>query len=290
MEYGGIVRRSWALAWQHKSLWILGLFAGGGTFGTMEWHSKNITPEKLHMAPETFALLGMGLTLLGIVFLLMSVLASAALIDAVNRLARGGVYRLRDSFSAGVDLFWRFLGLCLLALGTVVILVAILAVPGVLLFLMSTVVGVLSLIVLIPLFLAGGFVINAIFQLAARSLVVRSCSIGDALDEGYYLLRTRLSANLAIFAIFILLSIGVGVISLIILGIVGGPFVAMAIMSTTGLVVALVIGLPLVLLVIWVIHGLTGSFFSAMYTLFYFELVEPSATPAAPAQPTGLPA
>ncbi len=79
-------------------------------------------------------------------------------------------------------------------------------------------------------------------------------------------------------------------ITLVILGIVAGPFVAMALTGGVGLVVALIIGLPLVLIVLWAIDGLTGSFFSTLYTLFYFELVEPAAAPAVPPQPSELPA
>jgi hypothetical protein len=289
MEYGVIVRRAWALAWQNKSLWILGLFAGGGGMAGFNWNSDKFSPDKLHISTATFAVFGLGLLFLALVFILLSILANAAIIDAVNRLARGGVYRLRDSFSVGVDFFWRFLGLCLLGLGTGIILVAILAVPGILCFMSSTLVGVMSLLVLVPLFLAGAFVINGIFQLAARALVVRNSRIGDAVEEGYLLFRNRLGSNLAIFLIYLVLAIGVSVISLVILGIIGGPFVAMALLSTAGLVAALLIGLPLVILVMWVMNGLTGSFFSAIYTLFYFELVEPSAAPFAPPQPTGLP-
>lgn len=287
MNYGDIVRKAWALAWQHKSLWIMGLFASGGSGAGFGWREH--FGGKVQLSPPILvALLVAGLVLL-FVFIVLSLICNAGLVDAVNKLARGGVYRLRDSFSVGLDFFWRFLGVALLGIFSAVVMIAVLAIPAVLCFFVSTLLGVLSLLVLIPLLLIGCFVINGIFQLAARALVVRNASIGDALEEGYYLFRKRLVPNLAIFVIYLLIAIGVAIVSLIIFGIVAGPFIAMALLSTSGLVIALGIGLPLVLVVSWVINGMTGSFFSALYTLFYFELVEPTAMPAAPAQAAGSP-
>ncbi|HVP06550.1 MAG TPA: DUF948 domain-containing protein, partial [Candidatus Acidoferrum sp.] len=261
--------------------------SGGSVFG-WDWKRHSEDFGNLHISPAIGVLIIAIAVVMILVFLILHLIATGALIDAVNRLARGGVYRLRDSFAIGIDFFWRMFGIYLVGVFAFVILVAAIVVPAVICFLVSTVVGGLSLIVLVPIGLVGMFVITNVFSLTQRALVARNVRLADAIEEGYWLFRNNLGANLVIFIIFMALSIGLWLVAMMIIGLAAGPFIALALTSTTGLIVAIVLGLPIVLIVMWVISGFLGAFFSSLFTLFYFELVEPSAAPA-PVSPASNP-
>ncbi|MCK4633176.1 MAG: hypothetical protein KAT79_07870, partial [candidate division Zixibacteria bacterium] len=102
MEYGKIVSKSFNVAWNYKSLWIFGLFAGAGSSG-FNWNTGET--EQLDFSSFGFdtsvladiyhilapLLIWFGLLLLALICL--SFIAAPALIDAVNRITRGGTYR-----------------------------------------------------------------------------------------------------------------------------------------------------------------------------------------------------
>ena len=274
MEIGSILQRSWDLAWKYKSLWVFGLFIQGvggvNPFGKL---SDGDSLDPFISNPAFMTLLGIGLVI-GFIFLIMHFIASGAHIDAVNKLTRGGTYTFGSSFSVGVDNFWRFVGLWLLMLGAVIALVLILALPGVLFFFIHIAVGVLGLLILIPALIAGLVVILMIYWLAQRAVVVRGSSIGDSLDEAYFLFRTYLRTCVKFALVLLLIAIVIGLTILVILGIIAAPFIAMALAAEGGLIPALVFGIPTVLLVMLVLDGMLGSFFHSAHTLFYFRLLE----------------
>jgi hypothetical protein len=276
MEIGSILQRSWDLAWKYKSLWVFGLFiqgVGGANVNSFWDPSDSDGLDSLIANPAFMTLLGVGLVI-GFIFLIMHFISSGAHIDAVNKLTRGGTYSFGSSFSVGVDNFWRFVGLSLLMLGAVIALILILALPGILFFLIHPVIGVLGLMILIPALLAGLVVILMIYWLAQRAVVVRGSSIGDALDEAYFLFRTYLGTCVKFALVLLLISIVVGVAFMVILGIIAAPFIAMALAAEGGLIPALVSGIPIVLVVMLVLEGMLGSFFHSANTLFYFRLLE----------------
>jgi hypothetical protein len=118
-------------------------------------------------------------------------------------------------------------------------------------------------------------------------IVVRNCSIGDALSEGFLLMRQYLSKTIVMFVLIFFLGIAFVIGTLIMWAVVGLPIGgivwAMTQSVAAGIVMAILFGIPISL----VVGGYFGTFFSSLYTLFYFELVEPSSSriPPAAAQP-----
>ncbi len=57
--------------------------------------------------------------------------------------------------------------------------------------------------------------------------------------------------------------------------------------APVGLILALILGIPVLFLVLILFNGIFGTFMSAIYTLFYFELLQPGQpiTAAYPGQP-----
>ncbi len=289
MDISAIIKRSWDIALNHKSLWLFGLFVQGvGQFNSVWSRPSHGNGENFALNGGLWLLAGVGLVI-GIGFAIMHFISSAALIDAVNKLSRGGSYTLGSSFSVGVDFFWRFVGLTILLIAAMIAVVLVLALPAVVCFLLNTVLGILSLVILIPAFLVGAYVLTNIFMLAQRAMVARNSSIGDALDEGYYLFRHNLGKCVTIFIVNLLLLIGAWIVAAVIIGIIALPFVPMALHGGAGLVMALVLGIPLILVFMLVFDGLFGTFSNAMYTLFYFALLEPMGS-IAPGGYAGQPA
>ena len=288
MNFGSIIRRSFQLAWNYKTLWIFGLFAGwGGGYFNINWPADSIDlggfehqfeglerwnwePDPDIIVPALGALL-LAMFILGVIWLIIHCISVPTIIDAVNKIERGGIYQMGTSFSAGIDFFWRFLGLFLLGF------LAWAMTAIVLIILIITIVGI---IIAVPLFIFALYFWFTIFELAARVIVVRNCTIGDGLSEAYQLLKKRFGDTLVMALIIIGLSIAFGIGMWIVwamIGIpVGGIVWAMTDSAVAGLILGILIGLPISI----ICGGYFGTFFTSLYTIFYFELVEPTPIPA----------
>jgi hypothetical protein len=294
MDYSKIIKRAFEIAWQYKSLWIFGLFSSGGV-SYLNWKSSasdfGATPESawpfVHFNGAMLHSLILAGLLLGLVLAVITLLSDAALIDAVNRTERGGTYRFGYSFSTAVDVFLKFLGLALLSIFAMSAFFGILVLLGALAFWAHTAIGILYLIIAIPTALVGTFIFYWIVELSKRSMVVRRISIGDALEEAFRLFKKHFSSMVVLTLILIGLGIGISIVAGIIWFIANLPIGAVILSLGFGFIAALlaavIMGLPISI----VIGGLTGTFFSAMVTKYYFELVDP--TPQAEAVPPPAP-
>ncbi len=296
MNYSRIINRSFEIAWRYKSLWVFGMFASGGFanfnlnmqtgdsdgFGAGGFGFPEFPPELIGM----FILAAVSLML---VFLVASLIAKAAIIDSVNRIDRGGRYRFGEAFSAGIDFFLRFLGILILFIvGLVVPTAVIIAMIGVF-FGIHTGLGVLSLLILIPAIVLVFFLLFSIFSLAERVIVVRNASIGDAIEEGWLLVKRNFGKTAMIFLIYFAFLIGFGILSTIIWIIFSLPLASLGLVAGLNPISALLAGIVLGLPVSLVVGGILGVFYTSLYTLFYFELVEPSQTAAIQTPPAAAP-
>ena len=298
IDFGNLISRSFEIAWKYKTLWIFGLFTGAGV------HSFNIDlPDEFSQkVGRTFDLQDyspwvdrldlpsdLGGPLLGAIIVWLAVLillffvcyliAQPAIIDAVNKITRGGQYRLGDSFSRGVDFFWRFLGL------TLVSIMCVLAVLAVIVLL--AVASLWTLIVTIPCAIIVYFFVWHIFALGEVAMVARDGRIADAIAEGWDLVwRNKTNCLIMTF-----LLIGIAIAFMIIMAIVALvaflPVGLLVALLTGNLIAILLLGLVIGLPVSMVVGGYTGTFFNALYVQFYFRLYEPAAAPIpAPVGPT----
>jgi len=287
MNYGKIVEDSFSLGWKYKSLWFFGLFAGSlgeynfqyeadepFDFETLEYESYQGVLE--YLAPILAAIL-----VLVFVLSILRLICSPALVDGVNKITRGGTYKFWDSYSRGLDFFWRYLGLNVLfaavMIGVIIVSLGI-----------AVLIHWLMFFLMIPVIMIFGFVGSSVFGLAERSLVVRDNSMGDALEEGWVLFKNNIGKCIIIVLIIFGLALAVGIV-LALMGfmlyfpinlLVGGITENIALTF----VLAFILGLPVSI----VLGGFGGTFFHSLYTLFYFGLVDPS-TPYA-GNPTVAPA
>jgi len=302
MDFGKIVNNSFKIAWEHKSLWILGLFAGG-SFSGFHWNMGDVDLKKYFdlesigigrhfldsLPPLELLLIPLAaFFLFFLLFLLiMHLICLPAIIDGVNKISRGGRYSLGGSFKTGLQYFWRFAGLFLLSFFVTILSTVMLVLIAVVFFTMHIAVGFLSLLVLLPMLFFIIIAVTNIYSLTQRSIVVRNFSIGDALGEGFYLFKSRFLDNLLIFLIYIGLTIGLGLAAAIIWVIVGLPIGFIVMAMGVSLVPAIIIGMILGLPISFVVGGFLGTVFANLYTLFYFELVEPAGVQQPAVAPAG---
>ena len=287
MDYGEIINSSFRLAWRYKSLWLFGLFAFGVSFPSIDWQKDLQLPSMGSTAFEGYgtaliALIVLFAVLFGLIMLLLNAISTPALVDAVNRITRGGEYRFKTSLQTGIHYMWRTLALMILAFFAMVVLIGILAGIAVIMFKVAAPLGVLSLLFILPLLLFIIFVVTTILNFAFRSIVVRDCTIAEGLGEGMELLKRNFWPCIVMALIYIGLAIVVGIGALIVGVLVVAPFVALALMSKAGMIAALVVGLPTFWLVMLPISGFLGTAFETMYTIFYFRLYEPVTAKWAP--------
>ncbi len=301
MEFSKIVRRSFDIAWSYKTLWLFGLFAGWGGSFNLNLPGGGIDGSEFFNRFEDvgafgnvhdFEFLGpaigaaiLAVFVLWVLWLIMHCISVPAIIDANNKIERGGIYQMGTSFSRGVDFFWRFLGLFILGF------VAVFSTIVVCVILVITIVGI---IIAIPLALFSIYFWITLFELAKRVIVIRDCSIGDALAESWALIKRSFGDTVLMFLILIGLSIAFGIAGLLVWAMFGIPVGAVVYAVTENGVAAMILGLLIGLPVSIVFGGYFGTFFTSLYTLFYIELVEPTpkirSHPADPAPPsTSLP-
>lgn len=301
MEYGRIVSDSFKIAWRNKSLWVFGLFAGGGGAGFNfddSWFKKQdlgFDPEEFFQTwdiPFDWHLLipiALALAVMGLGFMIMHLISVPALIDGVNKIKRGGSYRLGSSFSVGIDFFWRFFGLSIIAVVVIFSSMIVAVAFGFVAYAIHWAVMVFYILIMIPLFIVLIFGATSVIELATRAMVVRDIGVFDSIHEGYLLLKRNLGNNILMFLIYIGLSIGLGLGALLIWAMVGAPIALIALATGLGLIPALVLAVIIGMPVSLVVGGFIGTVLESLYTLFYFELVEPGGrvqptgpTPAAP--------
>ena len=301
MDYGELIRRAFTLTWRNKSLWVFGLLAGfgvntqfsvdgpGADNEALALQLQDIfgDPENIQIVTEQLLALVGGAVILMLVFFFTHLIASPALVDAVNKLARGGVYRFGESFSRGVDFFFRELGLVLLGIGGAIAIIILGTAVLVLPIVVFPLLAIISVPVGIVVFLVGLFIWINILYLSERALVVRDTRVGDAVEEGYLLVRRHTGRVFIFFLLNLGLGIGIGIGAAILFTLLSLPAGFMSALAGGSWLA----GFVATVLVFWpvsvVLGGWSGSFLHALYTLFYFALVEPGSPPGGTASSRG---
>jgi hypothetical protein len=255
---------------------VFGLFAGsGGNFNfdlgledSKQFEDFDI--QSLDFLWQLILPIIAAIIVIGLIMLILHMICSPALVDGINKIARGGTYRFSESYSRGIDFFWRKLGLTMVFVAAVigVILLAILPLVALSFF---------GLLLLFPILVIGVFFAITIYSLAERALVVRDTSIGNAIDEAYVLLKQNLSKCIVVALIFIGLSMGIAFLFLALAAMLYFPVKMIVNALTDNRSMIFILGIILGLPITFVIGGFFGTFFHSLYTLFYFGLVDPSS-------------
>ncbi len=312
MNYGELIKQSFAIARHHRYLWFFGIFAG--TSGSCNAPSGNFSSDGgngddffSQASSADFAtlliVLGVVILLVVLVFVALSVLSQGALADSVAAIDRGGErLSFGSAWRAGLATFWRVLGEvlliavvaigCLLAIGVPVGLLIYAALAG-----GDPSAGGIALVVIVVLLaivalIAVFFPLGIISQLALRALIVGREGVVDALRTGWRLFRARIGTSLLLG----LIQAGIGIaaaLALFLTALVVGlvlfiPAIALGLSgySTAAIVAGVVAGLLLLVPFLAAI-GALGTFNHAFWTLAYLRLTAPPAAGPMQSPPPG---
>ena len=284
-----IIRDSFKLAWKHKYLWLFGLFAGGGISFNLPIDSSESSLGQYEQAYE-WLLAALALVILVglavfVIVMILHVISKCALIYNVYQIETNGVHGLGDGWDFGLKRFWTMLGLTFLQFIVLFAFILVLIVIAVLMFFIATVLGFLSLLVVLPSLLAGVVLVVMIWTYAERFVILERRGVIEAIGDGWSLLRSQwrpsLTMGLVKFAITAAAGIGVmGVAAVLILPAVPMWFASPALAVVYGIVVLL----PLMILT----GAYFGTFDYAAWTKTFLLLRAPAY--AAAAQPGSTPA
>jgi len=289
MQYGKIVSTGFSQAWKYKTLWIFGFFISGGGAGYLGDIGDKIkvdAPINLNLPWLQRALVdNIGLVLLAavlillaiVIWIILSTISSGGLIHAAGQIKRGEPYSFVAAFKTGAACFWPLLGILVLTIIVSAAFVIMLILSGVIAFTIHMALGVLSLLVLVPALIVGMFVIVITMAMAQRYIVLHRRPVFDGIVEGFALWRSTLAPSIVYTVIYIAISIAVFLGTLLVTLYVVIPFAAVAFLN---LLAALVVGIPVVLLVLLVVDGFTGSAMHLMTTEFFFQLLDERASTA----------
>ena len=148
MDYGSLIRQAWTITWHYRFLWLLGILAGGAVGmpslngGNSGWQTGSNSRDIQQLSPglaaagagiEQWALANIGLligvaavgVLLALVLLVLSFIAQGGMAQATADLATGHTSSLGRAWSAGLHLFWRYVGLWLVLLAAGMVIAAV---------------------------------------------------------------------------------------------------------------------------------------------------------------------
>lgn len=294
MDYGKIVSTGWKQAWKYKTLWIFGFFISGGGFGFIGNTGDKFKIKKpLNLdLPEIENLvighIGLILFLAAVallaflIWVVFSTISVGGLIDAAGQLKRGEPYSFGRAFKIGAHYFWQIFGIGILSFIVGMAFVILLVLFGVIAFAIAAVLGILSLLILIPLMIIGIFILIITLSMAQRYIILEDRKVFDAITDGFNLWKSHLGPSLLYTLIYIGISIGVAMGTFIVVVFAVMPFIAVAFVN---LIIAIIIGVPVVLLILLVVDGLTGSAMHLMSTEFYFQLLEEGKPAVVPPMP-----
>ena len=284
MDYGGMVRKALEIMWKFKYLWIFGFFlefgSGGGTwFGNL--------PEKFRvdmgdcfggvLLGALLLLIGVGL-LLFIVFLIMYLISQGGMVHCVWRIQLGESPKLRDGWDAGIKHFWRILGISILviifALGAALVTLG----PFIAAIFTHKALGLLSGVVLFPIFFVLIVAIILIGLYATRSCVIEGKGVFDSIAGGWETLKDNLGSSLVVTLIsigstmaYMIGFVGVGLL-------LAAPFVTIAAFN---LLMGIFLGVIVGLIYIGIASAMWGTYIDSLWTLAYMEMkgIRPQPAP-----------
>ena len=275
MDYGGLVKRALEIMWKFKYLWVFGFFlefgsGGGGGFGNL--------PDKIKAPVGDFlggALIGaiVLLVLVGLVvfvlFLIMYIISQGGLIHCVSRIESGEKPTLRDGWNAGIANFWRILGIAIIMLifffATAVVTVG----PFVVLLIVYKILGLLSAIILIPLFMVLFIAIMLVNLYAYRVCIIEGKRVFDSITGGWEMLKSNLGKTL------IVALIGIGSTIVYVIGfLIVGLFLALPfiVLGAINLFLGIALGVIVGLIYIAVVSGAWGAYIDSLWTLAFMEM------------------
>jgi hypothetical protein len=298
VDYFGIVKRAWRITYQHKFLWIFGLFLGtsasfsfnGINFNQVSYTTDQADLEKYFGQAYGFLLdnliiiiiSALALLFLILFFMVLSVISQGAMIGAVDKLNDRKEINFSKAFRIGLKNFWKILGIYIL-FGLIAFLsLVILAAPTIALFAYGLpgrgfIMMLLSILIFIPLVILFSFA--SIYSL--RFAVIGKKKVIDSINLGVHLFFNNFWQSILMYLILLgimfLVSIIAAIAFLVILLFIGIPLVALGfvlfpVAGIASAIILAIIGLIIIFIAAFLISSLVNTYKSSLWTLTYKNL------------------
>jgi hypothetical protein len=275
MDYGGLVKRALDIMWKFKYLWIFGFFLefgfGGGGGGSVPDKLKEPIGDffgGISLMSIIIPLILIGLVVL-VLFVILYIISQGGLIHCVSRIESGEDPTLRDGWNAGVKNFWRILGIAIIIVIFFFTAAVVTLGPFVVLLIVYKILGLLSAIVLIPLFMILFIVIMLINLYAYRECIIEGKGVFDSIAGGWEMLKSNLGRTL------IVALIGIGSTIIYVIGfLIVGLFLALPfiVLGAINLFLGIALGVIVGLIYIAVASGAWGTYIDSLWTLAFIEM------------------
>lgn len=317
MNYGEILSKAWKIIWKHKVLWIFGILAGfssspgNSTSSSYSYESSGSTTtgpnifgqnwdrlfQNINIPPAVIVLFVFLAIILVIVGILLVTIGKIGLIRGASQADEGAEHlSFGQLFNSGMHYFWRVLLLNILMALVVFVVVAILAIPVILVLvgLAATVVGLLCVVPLICVMAIIGWLFGIFIEQSTVALVTEDLGVMDALRRGWKVV-TRYAGQYIVMGVILGIIGGVAafLIGLPLFALILPPLAQLAITGReigAGLTVSVVLFL-LYLPVLLVLNGILQSYLTTAWTLTYRRVsrLDQSAVEVFPAPPPPTP-
>ena len=329
MDYFGILKRAWNVTWNHKILWLFGLFAGagasvGGNYNSNSFNSLNqgssnpfsgqsgqAALAQLQRALPLMIVAGIILFVIGIAWFVLAIAARGGIIHLVNEAEESREVRGGPGWRAGFSKWWRVFGVGFLAglpafaIVLVMVVAAVLAIGGVAAgsaanggspsgpAILTALAGLcVVFLVLVIALIVVGVIFGVVERLALNYAVLEDRHVIDSLKQGWRDLWGKRGA----FLMFLMM-VGVSIVVGIALGLVAVLLMLPGIVSliarqwiTGGVLLALAVLLLMVPGAVW------AAFYHSAWTIFFRRMTgrEPltrtvTVASGAPVPPTAAP-
>ncbi len=301
MQYWDIVTRSFTIAWRHKYLWLLAVFAGesggGASFNyssPFQSGGKSGNPPDFANAPQQVATwlsqnigllvaIGLLLLILAIAFFILAAVCEGALVRGSAEHDADRPFGLRMAWRTGVSTMGVIIRFRLLLIALALpIAIVVAAIVGVITFAilshsygLATVIGLIGLLIFLAAFVYVLY-LSFLDRLGTRAAVLEQVGARAALVRGHRLLRQRLGRVLLVWLLSIAVGIAVGICSAIVLAIVVIPIVVAGFATYAGgsslFWVVVIVGTVIFLPVALVVGGFITAQSSTYWTLAFRRL------------------
>jgi hypothetical protein len=307
MDYGKTLSKAWNIVWANKWLFVLGFlaalgsggsggsgnfnFSGPGTSGGSDFGPSGDIASTFNEYLPIIIAVSCFFVLLAIGLWLLRLIGEAGMIASVDRIEAGESLTLGDGFRVGRSFLKQMVGLSLVLFGPFLLIGLIMAGVAIAIaiggvssgseeFLASSF-GLFALcaIPLICILAIVGLVIQFVYPMAQRGIILHKLGVMDGIRHGWQLLRENIGEIIVFALIFFVIGIAAGLATLIIalplalvfivpfvISIINGGTVITALMIILG-----VIGLLVFILLAAAIGSIVRTLQSTTFTLAYHQ-------------------
>ena len=283
IDYWDLVTRSIKFAWKYKFLWFFGFFASasGGNIGQWTEEGGEWIRDFFMQHLGLLLIIIIAAVVLWLVFLVMNIISTGGLIRSASDANHGRPISFVSTWRAGLDVFWRLLGLTLLAILTFLVVTAVCVVPIVLSIIGGAAGAAIAVVIGAVLFfpyIAFAFLLAFTVTYAEREIAIHGADVFTAIRDGWELTKRFFWQSMLAWLVMLLAGLVYGLGFVIALAVIAIPFVLIGIAN---LVAGLALGIPIGLAFMAVATGAFSTFGYSFWTTVYEKLKSAVGEPTA---------